>query len=1217
MSSSTATEKIGISLSSIEVLESPSQWHSWYRDILDYIKLAGYYDLFTRNSTRPVQGNQTAEAYATKLELWEDKQVKAVAAILNRVGFNGREQTKDIQEASPLIDALKKRFRPSGVGVFQELCTSFENLKLSDFKDVDEYQAKFRKVRNQFSTLSSEIVFPECYIVQKFLLGLGPAYSNFQTSFNQNHKVLPADADGDQVAYQGISFNEVVSKVLDEEKRMKVAEGTTALLASTNPDVKAINVKFCTICNKPYHDKSTCWIAHPELKTERKRKQGQGAPTKNKRQQANKGEKGEKGKDEEGETEEVALMAYNHTSFTANNQSSQALLDLSGLWVIDSGCSQHISARREDFIELQEFTTPQTVGGIGGSRLRPPGQGKVRITCTVGGKKKPLVLTDVIYCPDIGVNLISTSQLFDKGARVVLERHGCEIKPPGSAPFTASRRGGLLLLDLWNQTTPSSQALAAYGISIKSVLADPDLLLWHERMGHLGEQNLRKLSKMTTGMDKTPEGSCTCEPCVQGRMKEKPHKGKIEPGEHPLDLLHMDVFGPLEVMGFDGSSYWVAVRCDKTQIIEAIPLKHKSEVFTVIRQFLAKHEDEQKRRFCRRIRCDQGGEFVSKEMKTWCADKGIHVEPSTTEQHEQNGAAESLQRVIMDVLSPLMRSSGIELRYWPEVLKTAVYILNRRPNTRLNMTPFEAWHERKPDLQHMRTLGSTAYALKPKRLRKKLVDDKAFKCRLIGYEGNSIYRLLTPSGTIIRSSNVHFQEKRPALEENLPPAKRLESTRNQDVGVSIPVARGGDNRPPADDEIELEPLDVPPSIETPQKVHTGPGEAPPAQSVHTGPEEAPARTSTRINKGHDSRPKLYFLTALLANAAEDTEPYEPRSLAEAKDDYIWDKWHKAMVDEYDSLIENGTWTLVDPPPGRRILRGKWVYKIKRGSNGEILRYKARWVVRGFEQEQGLDYNETFASVVKPMSYKALFALAAAHDLELEQMDVKTAFLYGDIEEEIYVEQPPEVGDKHSGKVCRLNKALYGLKQSPRVWYNTLAAFLKKSGFEPLSPDFSVFHHNGTFIAAYVDDLLIIGPSKEEIQKVKDALNEEFQMTDLGPCQYYLGLRVRRDRRNRTIYLSQQGYLERVLKDFDMWESKPVATPLDNSRLHTAEEGYECDPEDRKQFPWRQEIFVRPICSKARKPCPIRMEQLPVNSFQLNGVHWLYYQGRPESWNRWW
>jgi len=474
MSSSTATEKTGISLSSIEILESPSQWHSWYRDISDYIKLAGYYDLFTRNSTRPAQGGQTAEAYATKLEHWEDKQVKAVAAILNRVGFNGREQTKDIQEASPLMEALKKRFRPSGVGVFQELCTSFENLKLSDYNDIDEYQAKFRKIRNQFTTLSSEIVFPECYIVQKFLLGLGPAYSNFQTSFNQNHRVLPADADGDEVAYQGISFNEVVSKVLDEEKRMKVAEGTTALLASTNPDVRAINVKFCTICNKPYHDKNTCWIAHPELKVEKKRKLGQGATPKGKRHKVN---KGENGKDEEGESDEVALMAFNHTSFMANvSQSSQTLLDLSGLWVIDSGCSQHISTRRED-IELREFTTPQTVGGIGGSRLRPLGQGKVRIACTVRGKKKSLVLSDVIYCPDIGVNLISTSQLFDKGARVILEQHGCKIKPPGSVPFTGSRRGVLLLLDLWNQITPSSQALAAYGISIKSILADPDLLL--------------------------------------------------------------------------------------------------------------------------------------------------------------------------------------------------------------------------------------------------------------------------------------------------------------------------------------------------------------------------------------------------------------------------------------------------------------------------------------------------------------------------------------------------------------------------------------------------------------------------------------------------------------------------------------------------------------------------------------------------------------------
>jgi hypothetical protein len=138
-----------------------------------------------------------------------------------------------------------------------------------------------------------------------------------------------------------------------------------------------------------------------------------------------------------------------------------------------------------------------------------------------------------------------------------------------------------------------------------------------------------------------------------------------------------------------------------------------------------------------------------------------------------------------------------------------------------------------------------------------------------------------------------------------------------------------------------------------------------------------------------------------------------------------------MDDEVHSLVENKTWDLVDRLKDRVVLTGKWVYKHKRGPNGEILRYKSRWVVRGFEQREGLDYNETFALVVKPMSYKLRFAIAAAYDLEIEQMNIKTAFLYGNIDTEVYVEQPQgleAVGQKT--KVCKLNKALYVLKQFP-------------------------------------------------------------------------------------------------------------------------------------------------------------------------------------------
>ena len=301
------------------------------------------------------------------------------------------------------------------------------------------------------------------------------------------------------------------------------------------------------------------------------------------------------------------------------------------------------------------------------------------------------------------------------------------------------------------------------------------------------------------------------------------------------------------------------------------------------------------------------------------------------------------------------------------------------------------------------------------------------------------------------------------------------------------------------------------------------------------------------------------------------ELYEPKSYDEAVSDNNpdSDNWEDATEDEINSLMENGTWELVDCPSDRKPLRGKWVFTLKRGPKGEVTRYKARWVVLGCSQREGLDYNETFASVVKPMSYKALFALAAALDWDLEQMDVKTAFLYGKVEETIYMMQPTGFKSKqHPNKVCKLNKALYGLKQSPRVWYNTFSDFIKEQRLHPIDTDYSVFTDNrtGTIVALYVDDALVTGPNRADIQRVKDALNARFRMTDLGPCAYYLGMTVTRDRVKRTIRLGQAGYIERVLRDNGMWEAKPVSTPMETSaKYEPAEEGYQATQKDKTRY----------------------------------------------------
>ena len=181
------------------------------------------------------------------------------------------------------------------------------------------------------------------------------------------------------------------------------------------------------------------------------------------------------------------------------------------------------------------------------------------------------------------------------------------------------------------------------------------------------------------------------------------------------------------------------------------------------------------------------------------------------------------------------------------------------------------------------------------------------------------------------------------------------------------------------------------------------------------------------------------------------------------------------------------------------------------------------------------------------------------------MDVKTAFLYGNVEETIYVTQPIgfEYGGKH--KVCKLKKALYGLKQSPRVWYNTLTAYLKELGFEPIAADYSVFSNGSTIIAIYVDDILLAGPNKEEIQGIKGKLHERFEITDLGACSYYLGMIVTRDRANRILRLGQAGYVQKFITEHGMWESKGTPTPMGTEKYQAAEEDFQATEASRTAY----------------------------------------------------
>ncbi len=204
------------------------------------------------------------------------------------------------------------------------------------------------------------------------------------------------------------------------------------------------------------------------------------------------------------------------------------------------------------------------------------------------------------------------------------------------------------------------------------------------------------------------------------------------------------------------------------------------------------------------------------------------------------------------------------------------------------------------------------------------------------------------------------------------------------------------------------------------------------------------------------------------------------------------KWEIAMQEEYDFLVVNNTWSLVPLPKSRKPISCKWVFKIKHGVDGEVEHYKARLVARDFTQTFGVDYNETFAPVAKFVSIRYILALVAIEDMEIHQMDVKTAFLNGDLEEEIYMEQPKGFTQEGEHLVCKLHKSLYGLKQSPRAWNQKLDAFLKNIEFVRSDADFSVYvvqvEDVKFFIVVYVDDLILVCNNKNKLLQVKEKLS---------------------------------------------------------------------------------------------------------------------------------
>jgi len=561
-------------------------------------------------------------------------------------------------------------------------------------------------------------------------------------------------------------------------------------------------------------------------------------------------------------------------------------------------------------------------------------------------------------------------------------------------------------------------------------------------------------------------------------------------------------------------------------------MQKKSEVFENLKLFAARLHGETGKRV-RTLRTDNGGEFVSMEMEDWMVEQGIHHQTSIPHTPQQNGAAERENRTLMEATRSILHQKGLPKELWAEAVSSATYTINRSLPQSAARTPYELWYGKKPNVSHLRVFGSPAFAHIPDANRRKL-DAKSLECIMVGYcTSQKGYRLWDPATRrVIVSRDVSFHEQ---ADEN-DPEHPAHSAQSPESTHKAPV-------PPAGLE--------------------------PSQNQQAQQVEPPARrSSTRGRIPIRNWPSLYVMGKICK---------VPRSYAEALASPESLLWQAAMEEELQSLLANETWILVDRPVNRLVIQCLWTYKLKEELTGDQARYKTRLVAKGFKQRQGIDFNETYSPVVRYDSLRTVLSIAAARDLDIIQLDIKTAFLYGELEEEIYLEQPEGYTVPGSeSKVCLLKKCIYGLKQSSRIWNQRFDSFLTQFGLEPSEADPCVYFYekNGDIliVAIWVDDGLVCGSSMEMIQQVLDHLKSNFEMTS-RPADHFVGLQISRNREERLLKVSQPQHISAILKKFNMDSSSTRIIPFDpNGRLSkqmapTTEE----EKEEMQQVPYREAV----------------------------------------------
>ncbi|GJS57811.1 retrovirus-related pol polyprotein from transposon TNT 1-94 [Tanacetum coccineum] len=796
------------------------------------------------------------------------------------------------------------------------------------------------------------------------------------------------------------------------------------------------------------------------------------------------------------------------------------------------------------------------------------------------------VISRVYYVEGLGHNLFSVGQFCDSDLEVAFRKHTCFVRDIKGTNILKGSRGTNLY------TISIDEMMKSSPICLLSKASKSKSWLWHRRLNHLNFGTINDLARkdLVRGLPRLKfEKDHLCSACQLRKSKKFSHRPKSEnTNMEVLHTLHMDLCGPMRVQSIKGKKYILVIVDDYSRFTWVKFLRSKDETPEFVTNFL-KQIQVGLNKIVRFIRTDNGTEFVNQVMSEYYEGVGIFHQKSVPRTPQQNGVVERRNRTLVEAARTMMIFSKAPMFLWAEAVATACYTQNRSLiHTRHNKTPYELVHDKKPDLTFFRVFGALCYPANDSENLGKF-QAKADIGIFVGYapsrKGYRIYNKRTRR--LMETIHVTFDE----MHQSMAPA-RISSgpapfimTPGQLKSGLAPTDKELEMlfQPMFDEHLEQSRVDEP----VPYATEINAQVVPPGTSLSTTiAQDAPSTSDSSSTSDihlpvqhqeiaeepiqedtpiiHDVlHPSHNLVTgdpgsaqssSGNVNAAEPNQVnYPPDHLRRWTKDHPLDNIvgnPSRPVSTRKQLASDALWccfhtelSKVEPKNFKMaVIEDCWFQAMQ----DEIHEFDRLELGKGYRQEEGIDFEESFAPVARIEAIRIFIANAATKNMIIYQMDVKTAFLNGDLQEEVFVSQPEGFEDQDNPThVYRLKKALYGLKQAPRAWYDTLSKFLMANNFFKGAVDPTLFTRKSgkhiLLVQIYVDDIIFASTDHNACNIFSNEMSSKFQMSMMGQMSFFLGLQVSQS--PGGIFINQAKYALETLKKYGMDLSDPVDTPM--------------------------------------------------------------------------